>query len=92
MLGCSCLRRKVIALKTPKQEQSATDKSEPQGVSEENKAKWKKKNKKRKTYGQSIIYCNRCTIIITKNLTTLSYFYIIFLYLPNMLVLLKNLL
>ncbi|XP_058604650.1 MAX dimerization protein MGA a isoform X4 [Onychostoma macrolepis] len=50
MLGCSCLRRKVVALKTPKQEQSATDESEPQGVSEENKAKWKKKNKKRKTY------------------------------------------
>lgn len=66
MLGCSCLRRKVIALKTPKQEQSATDKSEPQGVSEKNKAKWKKKYKKRKTYGQSTIYCNRCTIIITK--------------------------
>uniref|UniRef100_A0A8C2H3T8 MAX dimerization protein MGA a n=1 Tax=Cyprinus carpio TaxID=7962 RepID=A0A8C2H3T8_CYPCA len=50
MLGCSCLRRKVVALKTPKQEQSATDQSEPQRVSEENKAKWKKKNKKRKTY------------------------------------------
>ncbi|XP_016347960.1 MAX gene-associated protein-like isoform X2 [Sinocyclocheilus anshuiensis] len=50
MLGCSCLRRKVVALKTPKQELSATDESEPQGVSEENKAKWKKKNKKRKAY------------------------------------------
>ncbi|KAI2654168.1 hypothetical protein H4Q32_010808 [Labeo rohita] len=50
MLGCSCLRRKVVALKTPKQEESVTDESEPQGVSEENKAKWKKKNKKRKTY------------------------------------------
>ncbi|XP_043118658.1 MAX dimerization protein MGA a isoform X2 [Puntigrus tetrazona] len=50
MLGCSCLRRKVVALKTPKQEQSATDESEPQGVSEENKTKWKKKNKQRKTY------------------------------------------
>ncbi|XP_016342732.1 MAX gene-associated protein-like isoform X2 [Sinocyclocheilus anshuiensis] len=50
MLGCSCLRRKVVALKTPKQEESATDESEPQRVSEENKAKWRKKNKKRKTY------------------------------------------
>ncbi|XP_073682870.1 MAX dimerization protein MGA a [Garra rufa] len=50
MLGCSCLRRKVVALKTPKQEESATDESETQGVSEENKAKWKKKNKKRRTY------------------------------------------
>ncbi|XP_059375927.1 MAX dimerization protein MGA a isoform X2 [Carassius carassius] len=50
MLGCSCLRRKVVALKTPKQEQSATDESEPHVVSQENKAKWKKKNKKRKTY------------------------------------------
>ncbi|KAL1257555.1 hypothetical protein QQF64_010799 [Cirrhinus molitorella] len=50
MLGCSCLRRKVVALKTPKQEESATDESEPQRVSQENKAKWKKKNKKRKTY------------------------------------------
>ncbi|KTF88186.1 hypothetical protein cypCar_00008355 [Cyprinus carpio] len=50
MLGCSCLRRKVVALKTPKQEEIATDESEPQGMSEENKAKWRKKNKKRKTY------------------------------------------
>lgn len=50
MLGCSCLRRKVVALKTPKQEESTADETEPQGVSEENKAKWKKKNKKRKTY------------------------------------------
>ncbi|KAK7142696.1 hypothetical protein R3I94_012146 [Phoxinus phoxinus] len=50
MLGCSCLRRKVVALKTPKQEESTADEPEPQGVSEENKAKWKKKNKKRKTY------------------------------------------
>ncbi|XP_039529671.1 MAX dimerization protein MGA a isoform X5 [Pimephales promelas] len=49
MLGCSCLRRKVVALKTPKQEESTGDEPE-QGVSEENKAKWKKKNKKRKTY------------------------------------------
>lgn len=54
MLGCSCLRRKVVALKTPKQEESTADEPEPQGVSEENKAKWKKKNKKRKTYGQFI--------------------------------------
>ncbi|XP_077095060.1 MAX dimerization protein MGA a isoform X3 [Siphateles boraxobius] len=50
MLGCSCLRRKVVALKIPKQEESTADEPEPQGVSEENKAKWKKKNKKRKTY------------------------------------------
>ncbi|XP_067312032.1 MAX dimerization protein MGA a isoform X3 [Pseudorasbora parva] len=50
MLGCSCLRRKVVALKTPKQEESTLDETEPQGVSEENKAKLKKKNKKRKTY------------------------------------------
>ncbi|XP_059374550.1 MAX gene-associated protein-like isoform X2 [Carassius carassius] len=50
MLGCSCLRRKVVALKTPKQEEIAAVESEPQGVSEENKAKWRKKNKKRKTY------------------------------------------
>ncbi|XP_052436015.1 MAX dimerization protein MGA a isoform X3 [Carassius gibelio] len=50
MLGCSCLRRKVVALKTPKQEQSTTDESEPHVMSQENKAKWKKKNKKRKTY------------------------------------------
>ncbi|XDV42854.1 hypothetical protein PO909_011448 [Leuciscus waleckii] len=50
MLGCSCLRRKVVALKTPKQEESTADEPEPQGVSEENKAKWKKKYKKRKTY------------------------------------------
>ncbi|XP_056333730.1 MAX dimerization protein MGA a isoform X3 [Danio aesculapii] len=50
MLGCSCLRRKVVALKTPKQEEGTADDSEPQGMSEENKAKWRKKNKMRKTY------------------------------------------
>ncbi|XP_048046886.1 MAX dimerization protein MGA a isoform X2 [Megalobrama amblycephala] len=50
MLGCSCLRRKVVALKTPKQEESIAEEPESQGVSEEIKAKWKKKNKKRKTY------------------------------------------
>lgn len=54
MLGCSCLRRKVVALKTPKQEESIAEEPESQGVSEEIKAKSKKKNKKRKTYGQSI--------------------------------------
>ncbi|XP_073783530.1 MAX dimerization protein MGA a isoform X7 [Danio rerio] len=50
MLGCSCLRRKVVALKTPKQEEGTADDSDPQGMSEENKAKWRKKNKMRKTY------------------------------------------
>ncbi|XP_056624574.1 MAX dimerization protein MGA a isoform X3 [Triplophysa dalaica] len=49
MLGCSCLRRKVIALKSPKEEDSITEEPEPQGLSEDNKTKWKK-NKKRKTY------------------------------------------
>ncbi|KAA0710888.1 MAX gene-associated protein [Triplophysa tibetana] len=49
MLGCSCLRRKVIALKRPKEEDSITKEPEPQGLSEDNKTKWKK-NKNRKTY------------------------------------------
>ncbi|XP_052009843.1 MAX gene-associated protein-like isoform X2 [Xyrauchen texanus] len=45
MLSCSCLRRKVIALKTPKQEEIATEEPELKGGSD----KWKK-NIKRKTY------------------------------------------
>ncbi|XP_052001632.1 MAX dimerization protein MGA a [Xyrauchen texanus] len=49
MLGCSCLRRKVIALKIPKKEEIASEESEPQVLSNENKNNWKK-IKKRKTY------------------------------------------
>lgn len=65
MLGCSCLRRKVIALKSPKEEDSITEEPEPQGLSEDNKTKWKR-NKKRKTYGKSqqarqIVYILQCT-------------------------------
>ncbi|XP_051502019.1 MAX gene-associated protein-like isoform X2 [Myxocyprinus asiaticus] len=48
MLGCSCLRCKVIALKTPKQEEISTEEPEIQGGSDD-KDKWKK-NIKRKTY------------------------------------------
>ncbi|XP_065109757.1 MAX dimerization protein MGA a isoform X2 [Paramisgurnus dabryanus] len=49
MLGCSCLRRKVVALKNPKEEEMTTKEPIQPGQSEENKAKWKK-NKMRKTY------------------------------------------
>uniref|UniRef100_A0A4W4E8Q0 T-box domain-containing protein n=1 Tax=Electrophorus electricus TaxID=8005 RepID=A0A4W4E8Q0_ELEEL len=49
MLGCDCLRRKVVLLKTPAEDESPKEGPEPEGQSAENGVKVKKR-KRRKTY------------------------------------------
>ncbi|KAK1792962.1 hypothetical protein P4O66_001680 [Electrophorus voltai] len=49
MLGCDCLRRKVVLLKTPAEDESPKEGPEPEGQLAENGVKVKKR-KRRKTY------------------------------------------